>query len=449
MSNNDSSKQISFLAAVLMSVNIIIGAGIYYGPKAMTATASEFSFLGWPLVALLLLPVIYSLVQATSLFPGKGGFYNYGSQGGRYPFIGFIALWSYVLGYSASTATLATVLKDNLANNLAITWIAEYPTLFYVVIIMLFSLLNMASIRTISKIQSTGTLLKLFPLLFVSLTLWMYWNGHEGSDLFHANLTFSKAGDSFSNLFNTIPFAIFAYVGFECCCSLGHMLKGGTRQVGSVLMSAFVVSMILYTLFHFGVLQIMGVENLSNVGVIDFPKYMGISAVATTALSFSIAGAIILSFANSLFGLSLTNITNLHILIQDRVIGGEKYLGVTNRFDRPTNIIILHAIAIFVVLMFVSNSAILTALGNIGTCIALTISIVAVFRESLKKGSLPQIVIGMLSFCSMAVLIYFSWVSIAPTFSERVLYSLPLVLGLSLGVGAYCLTRGSVAIEAK
>ena len=69
-------KKISFMAAVLMNINIIVGAGIYMWPGPMTKQAGGMSFLGWPLAGLLLLPIVLTIAQAARIFPGEGGFYN-------------------------------------------------------------------------------------------------------------------------------------------------------------------------------------------------------------------------------------------------------------------------------------------------------------------------------------------------------------------------------------
>ncbi len=101
--------KISFLAGVLISINVIVGAGIYLGPSKMAAQVGNVSFLAWGVVALIMLPIVWNIAQATRLFPGQGGLYNYCTTGLNQT-AGFFALWSYFLGFCAAGATLVSTL---------------------------------------------------------------------------------------------------------------------------------------------------------------------------------------------------------------------------------------------------------------------------------------------------------------------------------------------------
>ena len=50
--------KISLATAILMNINIMVGTGILIGPGAITTVAGNASFLCWPLVALLFLPMV-------------------------------------------------------------------------------------------------------------------------------------------------------------------------------------------------------------------------------------------------------------------------------------------------------------------------------------------------------------------------------------------------------
>jgi len=45
--------KISFVAAVLMNINIIVGSGIYFAPQLMAQQTGGTSFLGWILAGFL------------------------------------------------------------------------------------------------------------------------------------------------------------------------------------------------------------------------------------------------------------------------------------------------------------------------------------------------------------------------------------------------------------
>ena len=102
--------KISFWAAVLMNMNIMIGVGIYFLPQMMAKTAGNFSFLGWVLSSILVFPVIWNVALASRMFPGEGGFFRY-CKSGLGETVGFVAIWTYLLGFISVIATQVVVLR--------------------------------------------------------------------------------------------------------------------------------------------------------------------------------------------------------------------------------------------------------------------------------------------------------------------------------------------------
>ncbi len=416
MNNKQSEGKISFTAAVLMSINVMIGAGILYAVGPMTATADSVSFLGWPLIGLLLFPIIWSIVKAGQLFPGEGGFYHYCSSGLN-PLAGFIAHWGYLLGYLGTAASLATVIKSQLFASPSFEFFQNHPMAFNLLLVCFYTLINLIAIEKISKIQSIATLLKITPILTVIALIVFYIN---------PDLTFDIS--ALKNIGMTVSTVIFAYWGFETCCSIGGLLKDGPQKVGSVIIVGFFATMALYLLFHVGLLYIMGPENLATYGAIGFPQFLGLSPTLAAALQVGISGAILFSWANSILGVSLGNITNIYFLAQKRLILGDKLLTRTNRYQRPIYAAVAHGIALFALVTFITDIDILFALTNFGVIIAFLLTLTAVFVTFLKQKNFAQLSITTMAFASCSVLIYFSWIKI-----PSMIYIAPLVIGILVG----------------
>jgi amino acid transporter len=132
-------EKIGFWSAVLMNINIIVGAGILFAPGPMARLAGSVSFLSWLFVGMLVFPIIWCIAQAPRLFPGEGGFYNYCSKGIN-PTAGFIAQWVYLIGYIGTAMVMLIVIKDVLAHNLHVPVVAEHPLLVNAALITIFSL---------------------------------------------------------------------------------------------------------------------------------------------------------------------------------------------------------------------------------------------------------------------------------------------------------------------
>lgn len=414
--------KISLVSAVLMSINIIVGVGIYFGPQLMAGKAGSLSFLGWLLVGLLMFPIIWSVAIASRLFPGSG-FYSYGTQGlGQTA--GFMAAWGYLLGFTATAAVQSVVFREVLWSQIPMPFFEHHPILFDACLITLLSALNLLAVEWISKVQSVATVLKLMPLFFVIAMIPFYWNS---SIEYHAS--------DLSLLGATIPMALFGFWGFESCCSIAEYLEGGPSKAFGVILTAFFTVAILYSGFHFGLIHIMGPVALASAGVQVFPQFMGIKSL--TLLSMLQGGftiALIINFMNAIYGVMLTNICNLHSLVQKDFVIFSSSLSRVNKFQRPSIIVLIQAVAVLCLMTLVPEKEKLIAITNLGVITAFIITLVAVLRAQFNKKDYFQIFMTLCGFFSCSVLMYFTWTKYM---KGSIIYSLPLVIGLVLGYIMY------------
>ena len=427
--------KISFTAAVLMSVNVIVGVGIYFGPQIMAAKAGSLSFLGWGASGLLLCPVIWCIALAARMFPGSGGFFNY-CKNGINETTGFIATWAYLLGFLATAATQSTVLGEVLHQQFGWSLIVQYPALYNLLFITIVALLNLLSVTLISKIQSFATVLKLLPLFLVIAVLPFYWD---------SSITYSMT--DFGNLGFTVPMAIFGYWGFESCCNISHLIEGGSTKAFSVILTAFILSMSLYTFFHLGVIHIMGTNNLVSKGVSAFPDFMGISSpLLLQSIKLFLIGVLVLNYANAVYGVLLSNIVNLTSIAERKFIFGSAILTKQNKNGRPIVSILAASAVVFLYMTCLPSKEVMLAIANMGIMTALVLTLVAVFKTQLRqRATMFQLALTGLGFLSCSVLIYFSWQSIGSDNIARLLHTSPLLVGVSLGLLMYKKKKGAAA----
>lgn len=393
-----------------MSINIIVGGGIFAGPQSMTAVAGSLSFSAWLLAAILVFPIVWGVAKAPACFPGTGGFYNY-CRTGISPTWGFVAHWMFLSGYTLGTASAMTLLvRQGLVNRLGFGFAAEHPWATNALILIIFSLLNLMPVGLVSRIQAGATLLKLAPLLIVT-----------GLTFYYFDTTLAYNWEHVDALPLTIPTVIFGYLGFEACCSLSHLLKDGPGSVGKVVLTAFFITAILYMVFHFGLLQIMGPDQLAAEGAMAFPNYLGWSVGSATAFGVAIGAAILLSYSNSLFGVSLGNITNIVSMTQGSTIKAA----------------LIHGLVVWSLLCFMSDLRNIFAFTVFGVGVAYFLTVVAVFLSSLKSRNLVQAGIMVLGFVSCAVLFYCCWVDLGGSIVDRALNLSPMLASLVVGFGLY------------
>lgn len=413
--------KISFVSAVLMSINIIVGSFIFVAPQRMAAMAGSMSFLGWVLAGILLLPIVLIIAQAARVFPGEGGFYNY-CKSGLNETAGFLSLWAYLLGYLGTAATITVIIRGKLVSQAGLLIFEQYPILFYAVFIVLLSLLNLLSIELISKIQSFVTLLKLTPLFIVAGLIIFYWN---------PTLTYPTS--QLAGLGATLPLAFFGFYGFESCCSISHMIKGGSTQASRVMLLAFGITVALYTIYHLGVLNIMGVDNLTALGSGSFPMFLGLSPYAAQMLMLFISCAIMLSLLNTTYGAALTNVTNLATLSSQRSIVGAETLAKRTSNGTPINAVILHGIALFLLVTLIGDVMILNSVTNFGIGIAILLVLITMLFYNARNKNVLMFILTCLGMCSLAALFYYSWDQAGVDTATRFLYLTPVLVGFPAG----------------
>lgn len=429
--------KIPFLSAVLMSINVIVGVGIYFGPQLMVARAGSMSFLGWIVAGILLFPVIWNVALAARMFPGSGGFYNYCKQGLGERW-GFIAVWAYLLGFLATAAMQITALRDAAA----FQWgQASFPVLvgsvfiINLLLVAILSYLNTLEVGLISRIQSVATVLKILPMVIVALTFVFYWK-----------MPFTFDWSNLTAVGYTLPTAIFGYWGFESACSISHLIKGGPTRASSVILTAFFIVAMLYTTFHFGVMCIMGVPSVELLGATMFPAYMGIASQGLLAVIKVGMGLIfLLAFFNAAYGVMLANVTNISSLAQKNLLFGSSLFTKVNRFDRPILPILMQCLVVWALMSFVPHKEILIALANFGVIIAMVLTITAVAFQQIKKKEVVPFAVSCAAYASCAVLIFFSWNDLGATSVMRFMALVPLLVGLVAGFGMYCIKKGSCA----
>ena len=418
-------QKISFPAAVLMSMNIMIGAGIFFGPQIMAGYAGSLSFLGWPIVAIFLSPIIINVATAARLFPGDGGFYTYcksmlGETGG------FIALWSFFMGYLGAAGVQIIVTREAFVQSFGWEWAANYPILFNLSAILLLALLNLLSVALISKVQSSFTLVKLLPLFFVI-----------GLLVFYYNPAITYATSNILALGLTVPVGIFAYNGWESCCTIGHLIEGGSQRVPAVIFTAFAIVVALYTLFHLSIIQIMGVDNLLAQGASAFPLFLGVSEGTIFFIKTAIAYAFLISYINALYGVSMANITTMQGLVEKNIIPGGAFLSGLNSNFRPAKVIALYALIFLAVVTAVPSKIILVGFTGLGMVVTFMLTITSVAARFIQDKEYSKLFLTAFGYIACATLFYFSFLSIGATLSERLFNALPVGIGYIIGFVLY------------
>ncbi len=251
-------QKLSLSAAILINVNIMLGAGIFINTALLAQYAGALGFLAYGIVGLLLLPLIISIAALLKIHP-SGGFYTF-AQKELHPFAGFISSWSYIIGKLAS-ATIMMHVSILLLQQL-IPLLAHYNTLALDgIILAIFTGLNVLNMKTGSAIQTMFMVFKALPILFAILVGLFLFDGAYftgippsliGDGLWRAGRT------DFAGVFAALPLVLYATMGFEAACSLSSKIENARKNAPLAIFISYGIVLTLVILYQFAFYSALG-----------------------------------------------------------------------------------------------------------------------------------------------------------------------------------------------
>ncbi|OGB83821.1 hypothetical protein A3F66_04130 [candidate division TM6 bacterium RIFCSPHIGHO2_12_FULL_32_22] len=386
------SSKLSLSQAILINVNIMLGAGIFINTIPLAKSAGALSPLVYLLVGLLMLPLILSVSKLLKYYPG-GSFYTYGTSSLN-SFWGFLSSWSYFTGKLASSTLMIHFCIKILQ--------ALIPQLAFINIFLLdasviitFTLLNLLNLKTGSRIQYSFMFFKLIPILFVILTGIFIFNGTA----FTTNL-------KWDGLTLAIPLVIYAFSGFEACCSLSRHIENPEKNAPIAVIVSFLIVVCLVTLYQLFFYTSTS-EAISNA--VDYSQALPllVNKLNFNNLAIYIQNifqiAISLSALGGAYGILFSNNWNLFILAEHKHVFFSDIFKTLNKNNIPIFCVITEAIfCIFYLILSKGNNIILQQIAAFGCILSYTISVLSLV--ALKSDKL----LSFLALGSCLILIVFS-----------------------------------------
>ncbi|PCI74592.1 hypothetical protein COB28_00565 [Candidatus Dependentiae bacterium] len=417
-----SSNKLSLFDAILMNMNIMVGGGVFVGPAIMAAHAGNASFLAWPIAACIFMPLIISIVQVMKFFPQGGGFFLY-MKNGIGESKGFLGSWIYTMGYFLVCPIMLLSFHNAMISMLGKTMITESTNLFLAATLIVLFFLMIQPVSVIAKIQSYLTIVKLIPFLAAIVFLF-----------FHIDPGFTITTAELKSLPSAVfPWALFGLLGFEVCTSITHLIEDGEKNSLKAVLFGFAGAVTICTLFHLGVLHIMGVKNLISDNANLFARYIHAPKPVVKTIDFLVLISMGLTFFNSLFGIAFSNVAFSSIILDKNLVHGGNHLIKKNLYDRPVTLIALHLFIIFLISICCGNIPLLANYANIALFLAFTgvFSSLIILNRNQQKWN--AIIINIVAISIALSIVVYSMYSMGATWQERALYILPF--GLVVGVG--------------
>ncbi len=402
-------KKISFLSAVVMTINLMIGGGLLAGSSRMAGVGGSLSFIGWIIVTALYFPVVLSIIRMTEVFTQGSGFI-YFTRAGLGRFMGFFGGWTYFLGYAAAAGMLIFSCQQFLLTKFPGVNLIASNAAFLMISLLVIAGLNSLKASIVASVQTYLTLIKLIPVVSaVALLPWVL-------DL----SKFSFTTEAFSLVPNTVPMAAFGFLGFEFCVNNINNIEGGINNAKKAIMTGFIIVASLFVLFHFSVTNIMGAENLFTHLAGNYPAFLPAGLVKIgEILTLIVPFCFFVTFFNSSNGLFFLDAVSLNLLGEESVIKGSSELVKKNEAGRPIISVLLAGITIFLMSYFMGSIDQLASACCMGALFGLLCSVASLLICD-TNASLIQTLTTVAAAIVLSGLITFCFVNSGATLTEMI-----------------------------
>lgn len=410
-----------------ITINTIIGAGIFGLPAKVHALIGTYSLIAFLLCAVIVGFIVLCYAEVSSRFSATGGPYLYAREAFG-AVVGFEVGWLY---WIVRVTTFA-------ANcNLFVTYLGFFdqrlsaPTgriAVISVIVVVLAVVNFIGVKQSAVMTNVFTAGKLIPLLlFVLIGLFF---------IQPQNFTFDAVPE-YGAFSSAVLLLIYAFVGFEVAVVLGGETRDPQRSMPFALLIAVLIVAVLYIL-----VQIVSIGTLPGLASSERPLADAAAGfMGTFGAAFITVGALVSILGNLNVGL-LGGTRLLFAMSEQRALPAA--LSATHkRFKTPHFSIVLTALVIFGLTVW-SNFFTALAIATITrllvyatTCLALP-----VFR---RRGDVPEAKFlapaGVLA-CILALGLIF-WLLTRVDFAKE---GVPIVIAGAIGLVVF---GGYQAVRSK
>ncbi|KAF1719493.1 APC family permease [Pseudoxanthomonas wuyuanensis] len=219
-----------------LSINDVIGSGIYLLPAATALLLGPASLWAVLLAGLAVAMLVLCYAQAASYFDEPGGSYLYAREAFG-PFVGFEIGWMVWLTRIASAAALSNALADAVARFWPAAGSGGGRLAIVVGSLGLLTLINVIGIKSAARTGVALVIGKLLPLLLF-----------VGIGMFYVDWSFAISGQppDLRNLGEAALLLLFAYAGFENIPAAAGEFKNPRRDVPFALMTMIATVTLIY-----------------------------------------------------------------------------------------------------------------------------------------------------------------------------------------------------------
>jgi amino acid transporter len=342
---NDSKlvRAISRWDLLAITINTIIGAGIFGLPSKVTALIGSYSLIAFVVCAIIVAFIVLCFAEVSSRFTATGGMYLYAREAFG-PLVGFEVGWLYWIVRVTTFAANCNLLLSYLGFFFPSANTGALRIVLILAVVVILTIVNFLGVRESARLTNVFTIGKIVPLIIFAVVGLFF--------IEPLNFNFSKVPET-GAFSGALLLLIYAYVGFEAAAIPAGETRDPQRSVPFALLTALAIVAALYIL-----IQIVAIGTLPELAASERPladsagKFLGSFGAA-----FITVGALISIFGNLNGGFLTASRMPFAMAEQGEL---PRVLGKThNKFKTPYISLLLTAI---VMLFFTIQSSFLTAL---------------------------------------------------------------------------------------
>ncbi len=390
--------QISLIPAILINVNIMIGAGLFINTRPLTQFAGYLGFTAYLLGTLLLLPIIATVAELASYYPSSGGLYVY-SASTLHPLAGFISGWGYFLGKTTSAAMMCHIFVVFLQQRSML--LASLPTLMLDAL-LLFGIvaLNSGGVTIGGIIQHIFITFKLLPIIAVVITGIVFFTKGFDNGFMQATPPIEL-----TSYLLIVPIGLYALLGFEATCSIAHLIKSPETNAKRAIFTSFLFVAAVATTFQFFMYLVMG-SDLSHLPQ-PFEAFINSFLPGYAYLGSLLGICVLVSVIGSAFGILTSNAWNLFTLAENNLLPFRKTLTRLNKGKAPWISLFVEAAIGFVILIAAQEQVALQSMAVLAIFISyLFASISGVYLSFMEDGFRLNPLIPLTAFCIVTAILF-------------------------------------------
>lgn len=231
--------RVGLFAATLLIISNMLGSGVFMLPASL-ASIGGISLFGWLIAMIGVIALALVFAKLSELVPGGAGPYDYARKGfGN--FIGYQTNYAYSIASWIGNVSMISVIMGYLSHIVPFFALPLHSVITQIIIIWVFTLLNIKGAKIVGLIQGVSLFLALIPIAFIAVVGWYWFDVHTFLSAWNvSHLSPVAAVDS---SFNNI---MWAFIGIESACVSAHLIKNPSRNIPLATIAGVCIATLIY-----------------------------------------------------------------------------------------------------------------------------------------------------------------------------------------------------------